>query len=201
MQEMLGDRCGRRGVQSGLGSPWLPPGLRLSGEWCAVQAYAESFERCQRLIRELDVPPPYRPEDMVGLAQLVLKRPVRLVELPGGSRLTGLLLDAGSSVLVCVNPRVPGVLSRHVVAHQLGHLLLGHRLEQATNGHRVAAAEHAQGGGRCGLDPHAEYEAELFAMLMLAGRTCHDLPVRRDRKPGPLERAVAAFTRGYALVG
>lgn len=166
-----------------------------------MRAYAEPFERCQRLIRELDVPPPYWPADMVGLAQLVHKRPIRLVELPGGSRLVGLLLDAESSVLVCVNPHVPGLLSRHLVAHQLGHLLLGHRLERTEHGRRVAAMERAEWGGRCALDRRAEYEAELFAMLMLVGRASDDLHVRRNRQQGPLGRAVAAFTRGYTLVG
>lgn len=166
-----------------------------------MQTYAGSVERCQRVIRELDVPPPHRPADMVGLAQLMCKRPVRLVELPAGCRLMGLLLDAESSVLVCVNPRLRGLLLRHVVAHQLGHLLLGHRLGRTAHGHHVVAVEHAQWASRCAIDRRAEHEAELFAMLMLAGAAGNDLRVPGDRRLGPLGRVVTALTRGYALVG
>lgn len=177
-----------------------------------VHAYPDVLRRCERAIKELDVPPPFRVADMISLAQLAQRRPIRLVQLPDDARQTGVLLDLGTSALICVDRHLPALLQRHVIAHQLGHLMLGHRLERTANGHGIAVLDHAvfevHADGeparwvrRCHLDHRVEYEAELFATLMLSGLQLGEPPATRVRGPGPVSRAKAAFARGYALAG
>lgn len=139
--------------------------------------------RCQRVIDDLDVPPPYGIDAMIAAAQLHHGRRIGLLRRPGRGGLTGFLLDHGGYVHVCVDPNLQGPLLRHVVAHELGHLLLGHRLADTADGYAGLEAElldppgdgddgaHAVGvlAGREHYDHEVEYEAELFATLMLGG--------------------------------
>lgn len=192
-------------ARGGLPHAWLPP---ISFHWgvVLVPADPDALLRCQQLITKL-VPPPYRIDDMIDLAQRVQRRTVRLVQQPVGRCLSAVLLDLDTEVMLLVDPRIAVPQLRHVVAHQLGHLLLEHRGDPDGT---VCAITENSGRARLragtAINRQIEYEADLFATLLLSGRPFDERTVgprhgwiRRARDAGG--RVKAAYLRGYALVG
>lgn len=119
--------------------------------------------RCESAIAALDLSPPYAVGDMVRSASLLIRRRIELIEFRGPVGLTALLVDNGRAIGLGVACDLVGLLRRHVVAHELGHLLLGHPL------HPISAGCHVQlDGDPDGQVSQAEAEAELFATLLLS---------------------------------
>ncbi|MGV9278822.1 hypothetical protein [Streptomyces griseosporeus] len=87
--------------------------------------------RCDSLIRQLDVPRPFRIEDLAAAVARPRGRPLRLIPLPGtqttGAGICGVwiaLADADHVYYSVVTSRVHQV---HIVLHELAHILLDHR--------------------------------------------------------------------------
>lgn len=148
-----------------------------------VQPTPDMHRRCHAIIDQLQVPPPADVPSMIRAARQLRRRPIDLHHLPHGlGDLTGLLLDNGQRVEIWVVPDAPAAHARHIVAHELGHLLLGHRLRPVASGPpggvgsvpallcRMSAREDTGtiADAIAGSHPGAstEVEAELFATLL-----------------------------------
>lgn len=168
--------------------------------------------RCQRVIDDLDVPPPYDIDAMIAAAQLHHGRRIGLLRRPGRGGLTGFLLDHGGYVHVCVDPNLQGPLLRHVVAHEIGHLLLGHQLIDTADGYAGLDAELFDSPGDSGpavgvlagrdhYDQAVEYEAELFATLMLGGSGLPASPPPPFTELDMRSRAESVLTSAVVAIG
>lgn len=127
--------------------------------------------RCLRVIALLDLPPPRTVSEILSAASLLLRREIRLYEFDGPVSLTGFVIDGGTWVSVHVPHLLGGPLRKHVIAHELGHLLLRHPLRAVRDG-----LSHAD------LDSAVEREAELFARLV-CGEEPPRLPLADDLLP------------------
>lgn len=130
--------------------------------------------RCETVIRQLRLPLNFRAEDLLDRAHKLLGRPIELEPLPPGLvGVTGLVVDFRDRAYICVAPDIPAMYARHILAHELGHLVLDHR--------RITLPEGYPSVDLCGLRAHRstaplprhydhdfEAEAELFATLVLA---------------------------------
>lgn len=153
-----------------------------------MQPTPEMHHRCQSTINDLRVQPPFEIPDLLRAARRRHGRPIHLHYLPHGlGDLSGLLLDNGRRVEIWVVPDAPNAHTRHIVAHEVGHLLLGHRLGGLAPGSAGADALYPallcrtsmptgnDAGAETGSVDPRETEAELFATLLYTG-------------PGPLPR-------------
>lgn len=134
----------------------------------------------RELFATLTVPQPWRLADFVGQIaartgtriQLVPLRGVAAEDLP-----CGLLLERAEDVVIAYDATISDYHGDHIVLHEIGHLLLGHR-----DG-RPSGAQHANIRtlfpsvdpatvvrvlARSDYDDGAERQAELFASLIMS---------------------------------
>jgi hypothetical protein len=109
--------------------------------------------------------------------------------------LCGLWVARQNDDVVLHRPSSDPIQIRHVIAHEIGHMMLGHgeiidladvggSLEGLTveAGDRICAAR----GGSSNYDDSVEFEAELFATLVMT-------QARRDEDPRRRSRLLRAF--------
>lgn len=170
-------------------------------------------QRCQELIRALDVPVPCREVDLLSAARLYLNRDVRLLEMRNFDLPPGFVIDDGLTAHIFINHDLNPIHRLHVIGHEVGHVLLGH-----TAGARPKKAKPGLERGRCrtpgpqpsdmpplgSVDERREHEAEMFALLLLGG---HDPETptfprpRRAMSQAAVRRLEGAFPRSLAALG
>lgn len=171
--------------------------------------------RCWELIRALDIPVPCREPDMLAATRLHLNRHIFLNEWHFSGGITGLVVD-GPQAATCIEIWVDRTLNpfhrRHVIAHELGHVLLGHTAHSSVSKHLCAiensppmSADSAALDRAHSMHVHGvEDEAELFALLLLGQRDPEEptRPLRRRRMSEPaLSRLERAFPGTQSAVG
>jgi hypothetical protein len=170
-------------------------------------------QRCQELIRALDVPVPCREDDLLSAARLYLNRDLRLLEMRRFDLPAGFVIDDGRTAHIFINRDLIPLYRLHVIAHEVGHVLLGH-----TAGARPGRAKPGLERGRCrkpgavsgdlpplgSVDELRDHEAELFA-LQLLGADESELPImprpRRAMSQAAVRRLESAFPRSLAALG
>lgn len=127
--------------------------------------------RCQRAINQLGLAPdPSIPELLRATSTLVGMR-IELAELPAEAvGVTGLLVVIDDVIYIFRAADLVPVHARHVVAHEVGHLLLGH-------------GECRPGAGAGSAGAHAEDEAEVFAAMLMTDVAQPDVHEIGDREP------------------
>jgi IrrE N-terminal-like domain len=138
--------------------------------------------RCERLLRDADVPDPFDVDEFCARLAASRGRPLRLVPLPPGSGPAmpcGLWVATRDEDLIHVEPDTSPLHRGHIVLHELGHIVC----------HHPPAAVQAAAFARLlpDLDPDLvermlgrtsytdpqEQEAEMVASLLLARRGRH----------------------------
>ncbi|MFH8346640.1 hypothetical protein [Streptomyces sp. NPDC018045] len=111
--------------------------------------------RCERLIRELDLPTPTDLADVCDAVAARLGRPVRIVPIPLGGTASGLTARTADGYWIFCELRTTAWHRTHIALHELGRLLLDH-----------GAADAPEGGtpGRYGA---ASREAEVLGALLM----------------------------------
>lgn len=139
---------------------------------------AAIHRQCMQVVRALDIQPPCDTETMVSAAEALAHRDIRVLQRSGLGRLTGFVLDDGHYVDIWVDAQLTDFARRHVVAHQLGHVLLGHTRAMRSNGATrvwdggAAAMECVNALLLCDQLGHAaEDAANSFARLLLGAPT------------------------------
>ncbi|MFB7666320.1 ParH-like protein [Kitasatospora sp. NPDC056138] len=137
------------------------------------------WRRCRRLVRTLRLPEPFDLPGLAGVLTERLGRPVELLPLPAGSLGTcGMLVSTDRAEYIGYPTGTTALHQRHIVLHEVGHLLCGH--------HNTGGAPGLAGSAALGtLAPHLsaelvhrllgrdvysdtqEQEAELFATLAM----------------------------------
>jgi hypothetical protein len=131
---------------------------------------------CRRLVRDLDMRPPFGADDLCRRLGAVRDRPIRIraVDL-GGTTNVGHLVPRRRCDHILVDRAAPRPQRDLVVFHEVVHLLRDHLAEP------LACAEPAYGDWR-------EREAEVGARVLAALATERPLP----NLAGPAERPIAA---------
>lgn len=121
-------------------------------------------------------------------------RPIVLTDLPATTKtgsLCGMWVPTPTTDHVFVAPNVAGPHRDHVVMHELGHMLLDHRLALAGSFAAVSPELALRMLGRTTYSDPQEHDAELFASLVLA-RT-HGTDRRSWAHDPRLRRAATVF--------
>lgn len=138
--------------------------------------------RCETAIRQLRLPLNFRAEDLLDRAHKLIGRPIELEPLPPGLiGVSGLVVDFPDRAHIFLAPHIPRAYSRHILAHEIGHLVLDHRRIALPAGypavdlcgHRARRADESESASRGHYDHDFEAEAELFATLLLAAPVPH----------------------------
>ncbi len=141
--------------------------------------------RYARLVRTLVVPPPADSESLCQAVAEHLDHPIRLLPLPLPVRAPcGLLLSTSRAHYVAYDNTTGALHQRHIVAHELGHLLAGHGAQLALDADVARllmpsldpTVVHTVLGRIPGYGARAEHEAEIIADLLW-----------RHTTPGPAE--------------
>lgn len=169
--------------------------------------------RCWELIRALDVPVRCREPDMLAAARLYLRRNIKLYEWSSIERLTGAVVDRpGIGVEIWIDRSLSPIHRCHVIAHELGHVLLGHTAESGAGRHLCGIGNTAPRSDIAALvmpvdsqrSRLREEEAELFALLLLGLRE-PEVPItprpRRAMSQIALRRMESAFPCSLAATG
>ncbi len=82
--------------------------------------------RCKRILRHLDLPEPFEIDALCERIGAGRGRPIRLcaIRFPGGGP-AGLLLGTADTDYIFYDAQTTAAHQRHIIAHELGHLLLG----------------------------------------------------------------------------
>jgi hypothetical protein len=111
-------------------------------------------------------------------------RPIRLVGVAGRTLPCGLWVETDQADLVFYAEGTGPAHQRHIIAHELAHIALGHTGAEVTARsaellfHSVTPTAVLRMLSRAGYDTRQEREAELLATLLLQGR---------PRSAGPAE--------------
>jgi hypothetical protein len=128
-----------------------------------VAATPAMKRRCRLAIEHLALPPSPDVDTMLAAAAGYSGMRVQLERMDPSIRgVTGLLVVVDDVVYVCCPPELSPLHTRHVVAHELGHMVLEHVT-------RVRPGATTPLG--CGLyDQATEDEAEQFAVMLQVQR-------------------------------
>jgi Zn-dependent peptidase ImmA (M78 family) len=128
-------------------------------------------------------------EEFVAAVAAQRGRPIVLTDLPATTKtgsLCGMWVPTQTTDHIFVAPNVSGPHRDHVVMHEVGHMLLGHRLGLLTSFTAVSPKLVLQMLARTTYSDPQEREAEQFASLVLArthgtarGSWAHDPRLRR----------------------
>ncbi|MER5635458.1 ParH-like protein [Kitasatospora sp. NPDC002227] len=158
------------------------------------------WRRCRRLAESIELPEPFDPAALTELLTGRLGRPVEFLPLPAGAfGPCGVLVSTERAEYIGYPADATPLHQRHIVLHEVGHLLCGHRGTATLN----AATErtllpHLSGElvrrvlGRDGYTEPQEREAELFATLVAA---------RQRHQAGPAPTPGGAGDRVSRLIG
>ncbi|WP_433652044.1 ImmA/IrrE family metallo-endopeptidase [Micromonospora zamorensis] len=153
-----------------------------------------SHRRVRRAVKDLELP---RPFDVRTLSQSIARRrdrPIVLTALPlSAAGPGGLWLATDSTDYICYEANTSPLHQQHIVLHELGHLLCGHRgAERIDDFARGLAPQLSETTMAIMFSRHrqshpdaSEMEAELFAYFVL--ERVGELPGRPDASNGLTE--------------
>lgn len=117
----------------------------------------ELRRRCKRELRELNIQPPLRVEELCRQLGNSRNRPIRLVPhplpVPGPF---GAWIATESTDYILYQQETTKVHQDHIILHEVGHIMAGHR-----------SGEPGQPLWRTSYDEAREQEAELVASIIL----------------------------------
>jgi hypothetical protein len=136
---------------------------------------ATSRQECEALVAGLDVPEPFDLESLCRQLGEQRSRPIALMPTAMAfGNLCGLWLATARSDYVFYEDDTSRLHQKHIVFHELGHLLRGHSASRTLDSDiaraLTAAVEPTDVQRVLGRDTYSddqEYEAELIATLML----------------------------------
>ncbi|WP_254552147.1 ImmA/IrrE family metallo-endopeptidase [Kitasatospora sp. MMS16-BH015] len=148
------------------------------------------------MAKELALPEPFEPAALTAVLTERLGRPVEFLPLPSGAfGSCGVLVSTDRAEYIGYPADTTPLHQRHIVLHEVGHLLCGHRgaaaLAPATE---RTLLPHLSGElvrrvlGRDGYTEPQEQEAELFATLVAARSSRGGAPL-----PAPLDDTADRF--------
>jgi len=121
--------------------------------------------RCEARLRELSLPTPFDLDTFIAGIAARRVRPIARYALPLMGGLPGLWLETDTADLLYYEERTSPLHQQHIILHELGHILLGHRgADPAEVGDltlaelRVLRADH--------YTRDEEHEAETLATLI-----------------------------------
>ncbi|MEU9132011.1 ParH-like protein [Kitasatospora sp. NPDC048540] len=164
------------------------------------------WRRCQQLVADAPLPVPFEIAGFLGALSEQLGRPIELIPLPAGVRAPcGVLVSTDRADYIGFPTDTTPLHQQHIVLHEVGHLLCGHRggpggTDGATAG---PLFPHLSGElirrvlGRTVYTEVQEQEAELFASLALhrASRARPAVPPGPPGEQGPAGRLGSIFDR------
>ncbi len=131
--------------------------------------------RCEARLRELSLPTPFDLDTFIAEIAARRSRPIARYALPLMGGLPGLWLETDTADLVYYEERTSPLHQQHIVLHELGHILWGHRGVRPAEIGDLTLAE-----WRELRQEHytrvEEHEAETLATLI----HCHAHRVRAD---------------------
>lgn len=83
--------------------------------------------RCEARLREISLPTPFDLDTFVAGVATRRGRPIARYALPLMGGLPGLWIETDTADLVYYEQRTSPLHQQHIVLHELGHILLGHR--------------------------------------------------------------------------
>ncbi|WP_371500961.1 ParH-like protein [Kitasatospora sp. NBC_00374] len=161
------------------------------------------WRRCQQLVADAPLPVPFEITGFLGALSEQLDRPIELIPLPTGVRAPcGLLVSTDRADYIGFPTDTTPLHQQHIVLHEVGHLLCGHRggLARADDATAGPLFPHLSGElirrvlGRTVYSELQEQEAELFASLALH-RTSRARPASPAGRAGQADRLGSIFDR------
>ncbi|NLG54525.1 MAG: hypothetical protein GX542_02570 [Rhodococcus sp.] len=155
--------------------------------------------RIERIVRKLDLPADWTAEEFLAAVEGYRNRPIRRLALPANEevpQLCGLWFECPSFDLILHRPSAQREREQFIVAHEVGHILVDPEggttldlnpselaasltgMDLATHGIDVGQVAAARGGG---YERRSEYEAELFATLVMAKARPESVSPPRER--------------------
>lgn len=133
----------------------------------------DSHGRCRQLAAGLDLPHPFQLTRFTDRLAALRGRPLLLVptrDMALGN-LCGMWMATATNDYVFYEQDTSAVHQRHIVLHEIGHILLRHTgipTAKTTDPAAPDGTAPERVMGRDSYDDQEEYEAELFASLVLA---------------------------------
>ncbi len=143
--------------------------------------------RCEAVIRQLAVPPNSDTEALRSRVEALRGRPIRLVGAAERNLPCGIWVETDRADLVFYAQGTGPAHQRHIIAHELAHIALGHTGAEVTEHaaellfRSVKPAAVLRMLNRAGYDTGQEREAELLATLLLLGRPRSSGPAEDQR--------------------
>jgi len=178
-----------RSVSSVIGPPHLQPGTmrRLlrsgfggSGAAGHVGAEAEGTQHVLAVMRELPIPDPWNLDDFVSALGRQRRRPIRLQPYPADIEVDhpcGLLLRCDDEDVIFYENSTSQYHCQQIILHEIGHIVLRHQTP-SDEGPDIKSVAHLLPDididamthvlGRTTFDNDQEYQAEMFASLLLS---------------------------------
>jgi hypothetical protein len=168
----------------------------------------QSRRECEALVAGLDIPEPFDLESLCERIGAQRGRPIVLMPTPMVfGNLCGMWLATAQADYVFYEEDTSRLHQKHIVCHELGHLLRRHSASRTLGSDiaRALTAAVALGDvqrvlGRDTYDDEQEYEAELIATLMLRRVSRHrivDAPAAVDPSAdSAITRIFRSLSRG-----
>lgn len=148
---------------------------------------------CRRLLRRIDLTPPFSIGQLCQRVGELHGREIRLIPADCPTQIFGLGMPAPGAYYIIFQQRTTAAHREHIVLHEIGHLVAGHFQHDPGDGPPVAAdnalgpaadarvliAAHLQVLHRSRYDTTQEWEAEMIAT------TLRESVMRRERLTGP----------------
>lgn len=132
--------------------------------------------RCEAVLRQLDLAGGAEIESLRTQVEALQGRPLKLIGVRDRDLPCGMWVRTAETDLVFYAETTTPAHQRHIIAHELAHILLGHsgaELTEQAGGllfQRIEPATVARVLSRSEYDTGAEREAELLATLLLRRR-------------------------------
>lgn len=161
---------------------------------------------CERLVAQLDIPEPFDLESLCHGIGLQRARPIVLMPTPMVfGNLCGLWLGTAKADYVFYEENTSRLHQKHIVCHEIGHLLRGHSASR-TLGPDIARAltvavepgEVQRVLGRDTYNDDQEFEAELIATLILRRVSRGSVPSSPAALKVSAQSAVARIARSLS---
>jgi hypothetical protein len=161
-------------------------------------------QRCESLVAGLALPRPFDATEFVATLARDRGRPIDLVPMTVGSAAPcGMIASTSRAEYILYPTNTTGLHQRHILFHEVGHLLCEHRGSGALDAATARALlPHLSIDlvrrvlGRTVYDEEQEREAELIASLLSRRVAREDRPARRRERAGGLAQLGSVFEPG-----
>lgn len=157
-------------------------------------------ERCQARLQGLEIPRPFTVEAFCRSVSRHRGRPLHLHPLPGPTRFCGLWVATESADHVWYEPASSPFHRRHIILHELAHLICEHRLTEDDEAIRLLFPDldPAMVMGvlaRASYSTEQEQEAENLAdiIMLKAGRSRREVTPEQWEAESDLDRLEERF--------